>query len=167
MVTFFAILALILAAVALAYGWKLQQELGAATRRLDRYNRALFDANDQIRTLRAEMEQNMAALRVEVMRAGDVLRFAPETTMLEAELIHPQAKELLAAFHVGGCNDCAAAPGDSLAQVCAARGLPVADLLANLNMLLPSESTPAAPASGRTTDAPQLRKIPNITLEIA
>ncbi len=166
MATFLSIVALVAALAALAYGWKLQQELGAATRRLDRYNRALFDANDEIRTLRADMEQGAAALRVAIMRGGSGgsgLRFAPETTVQEAELMHPQAKELLKAFHMGGCDDCAVAPADTLAQICTARNVALDTLLANLNMLVAAEAAPASSQNGG--HGPVLVKIPNMTLE--
>ncbi len=161
MLTFLTLLALTLAAVALAYAWKLQQELGAATRRLDRYNRALFDANDEVRTLRADMERGAAELRVAIMRGGSGLHFAPDTTVQEAELMHPQVTELLAAFHIGGCSDCAVAPADTLAEICAARNVPVDDLLANLNLLV--AAAPVAQSNGAHT--PVLVKIPNVALE--
>ena len=53
-------LALVIGLVAVAYAWKLQQELHTATRRLDRYNRALFDANDELRKVREEMTAALA-----------------------------------------------------------------------------------------------------------
>lgn len=157
MLTFFTILALIVGVAALAYAWKLQQELGTATRRLDRYNRALFDANDELRSLRTAVERTAAELRVAIMRGGNGLHFGPETTVQEAELMHPQVAQVLAGFHMGGCNDCAVAPGDTLAQICADRNLPVDTLLANLNLLV-RVNDPAA-------DPPLRLKIPNVALE--
>ncbi len=163
MLTFLAILALIVALLALAYAWKLQQELGAATRRLDRYNRALFDANDDLRNLRTEMERTTAELRVAIMQASDSLHFTPETTVREAELMHPQVAQVLAGFHMGGCSDCAVAPGDTLAQICAERSVPVDSLLANLNLLVDSTNGPGR--NGKAAGAPVLVKIPNVALE--
>lgn len=159
MPTFLSILALIIALVAVAYAWKLQQELSTATRRLDRYNRAIFDANDELRSLRADMEQSSAALRVEIMRAGGALRVTPETTMQEVELMHPQVGQVLAAFHVGGCSDCSVAPTDTMAQLCVARDLPLETLLANLNQLVEvGNANPGAPLP---------LKIPNMVLEFS
>lgn len=166
MATFISIVALIVALAALAYAWKLQQEIEGHTRRLDRYNRALFDANDELRTLRADMARQAAELKVAIMRGSSGLRFAPETTVQEAELMHPQVRELLAAFHMGGCSDCAVEPADTLAQICAARGVALDALLANLNMLVAAEAaTPAAPSARNGAGAPMLVKIPNMTLE--
>ncbi len=47
--------ALVVALGALGYGWKLSYEVAATRRRLDRYNKALFDANDEIARLRDEL----------------------------------------------------------------------------------------------------------------
>jgi hypothetical protein len=44
--------ALLAALLALAYAWRLHHELDRATARLDRYNKALFDAGEELRQLR-------------------------------------------------------------------------------------------------------------------
>lgn len=164
MLTLFTILALMIALAALAYALKLQQELGTVTRRLDRYNRALFDAKDELRGLRTDMERTAAELRVAIMRGDNGFHFTPETTVQEAELMHPQVAQVLAGFHMGGCDDCAVAPGDTLAQVCAARNLPVETLLANLNLLVEADD-PTTGANGKAGGAPVLVRIPNVVLE--
>ncbi len=45
--------ALLLAVVALVYAWRLHAELDRAAARLDRYNKALFDAGEELRQVRA------------------------------------------------------------------------------------------------------------------
>ncbi len=84
-------IALLVGGVALAYAWKLNHELNGATRRLDRYNRALFDANDEIRHLREEMAATTAQLRVELKQRSGGLAFEPEMTVREVQLLHPQS----------------------------------------------------------------------------
>ncbi len=49
--------ALLAAAVALLYAWRLHTELDRATARLDRYNKALFDAGEELRRLQVRLEQ--------------------------------------------------------------------------------------------------------------
>lgn len=130
-------LALILGIIAVGYAWLLQQELARTTRRLDRYNRALYDANDEIRQLREELADNVAQLRVETMQDGPrTLAFTPQLTVREALLVHPQAEQLLASFHLGGCSSCAVDADETLAQICREHGRDLTELLANLNMLL-------------------------------
>jgi hypothetical protein len=43
---------LLLAGIALLYAWRLHKELDRATARLDRYNKALFDAGEDLRQVR-------------------------------------------------------------------------------------------------------------------
>jgi hypothetical protein len=64
---------------------------------------------------------------------------------------------VLAAFHVGGCDSCAAEPDETLARVCAERGIDAAALLGTLNALVSAggnENGPNAPV-----------KLPNMTLD--
>jgi hypothetical protein len=65
------IIALLAAAVALLYAWLLQREVDRTAARLDRYNKALFQANDEIRQLR----EHVVALSAQVQ--GDQGAKAP------------------------------------------------------------------------------------------
>ena len=152
-------IALLVGAVALVYAWRLQQELDRATRRLDRYNRALFDANDEIRQLREEAVATAAQLRVEwKQRTGDIT-FQPQMTVREAQLLHPQTQQILAGFHLGGCSNCAIEPDDTLAKVCSENGLDLNGLMNNLNSLVTN-------SSGQANGAPRPVKIPNVELSL-
>lgn len=157
MTTALSILALLAALAVAAYAWKLQQETTRLTRRLDRYNKALFDAGEQLRTLREESLQAQAELRVALMERTGGVRFTPETTLREAQLAHPQVQQVLAAFHVGGCESCAAEPDETLARVCAERGIDQGALLGALNALV------SAGGNGNGSRAPV--KLPNVTLD--
>ena len=152
-------LALMIGGIALAYAWKLQQELNTATRRLDRYNRALFDANDEMRQLREELVATGAKLRVELQQRTGTIAFQPEMTVREAQLLHPQAQQILAGFHLGGCSSCAVEPDETLATVAANSGLELDVLLKNLNLLVER-------GYGQRNGAPQPVKIPNVELSL-
>jgi hypothetical protein len=179
MATVLSVVALVVALVAVAYAWKLQQELGQTTRRLDRYNRALFDANDELRRLREELGERTSALRVELMQRTGALRFVPTTTVREAEQMHPQAEQVLAGFHLGGCSSCAVEPDDTLAQVAAEKGVALDALLANLNLLVGAAPDGNGGSDGNSNGhshdqghggngrpgSPTLVKLPNVSLE--
>lgn len=151
-------LALLMAGGALAYAWKLQQELYTATRRLDRYNRALFDANDEIRQVREELSAALAQVRAERrLPHGVVAQFVPQMKVQEAVAVHPQAEQILAAFHLGGCNSCAVDPNDTLADICREHGRDLTQLLQNLNLLVVDGQSPPK-------GQPQLLKVPNVEL---
>jgi hypothetical protein len=157
MATFVSVAALAAAMIALAYAWRLNQELDSARERLDRYNRSLFKAEEAIRTLRTELEGATTRLRIEIMRRAGDAHFLPQTTVREATLLHPQAQQILANYHVGGCSSCAAEPDETLAELCVTRNIREADLLANLNELL--NATDGASQA-------QLVRVPNVRLEL-
>lgn len=152
--------ALAVAAVALGFVWKLNSELAAATRRLDRYNKALFDANDELRRLREGVEEDVAAIRVSLRQQAGAAGFTPEMTVREALLTHPQAEQVLASFHLGGCSYCAVEPGERLADACREHGVDLQMLVGNLNLL-----TQGGQQAGNGNGAPQLVKLPNVALE--
>ena len=155
MTTLLAVLALLAALAAAAYAWRLQQEMTRLTRRLDRYNKALFDLGEQARAFREDTLQAQAQLRVGLLERSGDRRFTPETTLREAQLLHPQVQQVLSTFHVGGCESCAAEPDETLARVCAERGIDSVSLLGTLNALV-SEG-------GGNGSAPV--KLPNVALD--
>ncbi len=156
MVTWVALLA---ALVALGLVWKLNGELATATRRLDRYNRALFEAADEIRQVRESTAAELAGLRGLVRRQAGEAVFTPELTVREALATHPQVEQVLAGFHLGGCSHCAVEPDDTLGNVCVQHGLDATVLLSNLNLLV------SGPTNGHAA-APVLVKLPNVQLEL-
>ena len=151
-------LALVIGLIAVAYAWKLQQELHTATRRLDRYNRALFDANDELRKVREEMTAALAGVQAGMrLPSGAHPLFAPQMKVRDAVTLHPQAEQILAAFHLGGCNSCAVDSNDTLAAVCQENGRDLSQLLQNLNLLV---------ANGQRQSNGQMPaiKVPNVEL---
>jgi len=62
--------------------------------------------------------------------------FSPETRVAEALRIHPHARWVFAAYHIGGCNGCERASDETLEQVARGYDLPLERLLADLNALL-------------------------------
>jgi hypothetical protein len=158
MVTFLGVSALGVALLALLYAWRLQRELARATARLDRYNRALFQANDEIRRMREQLADVAAEVRVASMRSGGPVEFSTSMTVREARRLHPQTEQVLAAFHLGGCSNCAVDPDVTLAEAVRERGIDAVQLLASLNQLLgPGPQANEAP--------PTMVKVPNVQVE--
>lgn len=150
-------LALLMSLAAVGYAWKLQQELQGATRRLDRYNRALYSANDDLRQLREELSETKAQLRVELMLGNHNTAFTPAMTVREAQLLHSQAAQVLAGYHLGGCSSCAVEPDATLAAICQEQGRDLSQLLATLNGLRQAHN-------GQAIDQIQPLKLPNVEL---
>lgn len=136
MIGWIAFSALLIGLGGLAYAWKLQQELSVVTRRLDRYNRALFDANEEVRSLRETLTATASELRVAIKRKASGPLFEPSMSIREIQLLHPQAQQVMAGLHLGGCNSCAVDPDISLAQACTEQGVDLTLILQNLNLLV-------------------------------
>ncbi len=158
--TVFTVIALLLGLAALVYAWMVRQDLDKATGRLDRYNRALYDANDQIRRLEERHAADMAELRAEIARSSGKAAFRPSMTVRESYALHPQAQEILAAYHMGGCSSCAVELDDTVAKVCANAGSDVGQVIKDLNLLLAGQ-----PTNGHTNGIQRV-KLPNLTLDV-
>ena len=98
-----------------------------------------------------------ARARVALRRLEGDAAIAPDMTIREVLLAHPQAEQVLAGFHLGGCDHCAVEPDETLAQACARNGVDLHALVGNLTVLTQAGAKPGAP---------QLVKLPNVALEI-
>ena len=63
-------------------------------------------------------------------------RFDAEMKVGDALALHPSARWVFAAYHLGGCTHCAVSNEETLTQVAEGYGLPLKKLLADLNSLL-------------------------------
>jgi hypothetical protein len=62
-------------------------------------------------------------------------RFSEEMTVGEALLLDARARWVLAAYHIGGCSQCAISVEVTLAQLAQGYGIELGKLLADLNSL--------------------------------
>ena len=64
--------------------------------------------------------------------------FEPQMTVEQALALHPSAKWVFAAYHIGGCSGCAKSEDETLEEVAVGYQLPLDKLLNDLNSLLSS-----------------------------
>lgn len=62
-------------------------------------------------------------------------RFGPETVVADALEMHPKARWVFAAYHLSGCSGCGMAYEETLEQLADGYGIPLAQLLRDLNAL--------------------------------
>lgn len=65
--------------------------------------------------------------------------FESRTIVAEALAMHPKARWVFAAYHLGGCNACNLAHEETLEQVAEGYRIPLDGLLRDLNSLLAGE----------------------------
>ena len=146
-------LSLFIAAGALLYTWWQSRTIDSINRRLDRYNKALFDVGDEMRELSEKLENTTAQLRIEIKKNSGKSIFTPEMSVKEAQMAHPQAQQVMERLHLGGCSSCAE---DSLLKASRDHGVDTQLLLTSLNKL----------ANGEPLKLMDLPKLPNVQLEI-
>ena len=66
------------------------------------------------------------------------MTFVAQMTVGEALALHPAAKWVFAAYHIGGCSHCAMSEEETLEQVATGYQLPLDKLIGDLNSLLAS-----------------------------
>ena len=146
-------LSLLIAAGALLYTWWQSRTIDTINRRLDRYNKALFDVGDEMRELSEKLENTTAQLRIEIKKNSGKSIFTPEMSVKEAQMAHPQAQQVMERLHLGGCSSCAE---DSLLKASRDHGVDTQLLLTSLNKL----------ANGEPLKLMDLPQLPNVQLEI-
>jgi len=70
--------------------------------------------------------------------------------------IHPQAQQVLAGFHLGGCSSCSVDERQSLSEAAAVNGRELEPILAALNTLVAQ--------NGNDAEATEPIKTPNVQL---
>jgi hypothetical protein len=61
--------------------------------------------------------------------------FEANMTVAQALALHPDARWVFAAYHIGGCNGCSQVDEETLSEVATGYKLPLEKLLADLNAL--------------------------------
>ena len=62
-------------------------------------------------------------------------RFDPQMTVEAALAQHPSVRWVFAAYHLGGCTNCAVSTEETLSEVAAGYGISLEKLLGDLNAL--------------------------------
>ena len=66
--------------------------------------------------------------------------FAPDTVVADALDMHPKARWVFAAYHVGGCNSCDRKTDETLQQLADGYRIPLERFLVDLKSLFKAES---------------------------
>ena len=78
--------------------------------------------------------------------------FEANMTVGQALALHPDARWVFAAYHIGGCNGCSRIDEETLLEVATGYGLPLERFLRDLNALPDELSVVGCQLSGPATD---------------
>lgn len=136
----------------------------SANRKNKELRERISQTNSRIYRLRREMletqeqaEQERMTLKFEILKLQGDLKVTPEMKIGEITAMHPQAHQVLAGFHLGGCGSCYVDDKQSLAEAAAVNGRELEPILMTLNTLIAGDSN--------GTFSPEQVKVPNIQLQ--
>ena len=153
-------IALILGAVSLLMAWSANRKNKDLKERIAQVNSRVYHLRREIHETQEVAAQERAALRFEILKLQGDLKVTPEMQIGEITAIHPQAQQVLAGFHLGGCSSCVVDDQQTLAEAAAVNGREVEPILVALNTLV------AEGASGNGMVSPDQLKAPNVELQM-
>ena len=101
----------------------------------------------------------MPAVKYELLKLRGELPVSGEMRMGEILAVHPQAQQVLAGFHLGGCSSCMVDDNQSLAEAAALNGRELEPILLALNVLV------AEGSNGHGQLSTEQLRTPNVQLQ--
>ncbi len=151
-------IAIIIAFMGLFLAWRAGRKNSELQERIAQVNSRVYNLRREMQEAQKKTEQELMSLKFQVLKAQGELKVTPEMKMNEIVAVHPQAQQVLAGFHLGGCSSCSFDPRQSLGEVAAVNGRPLEPILAALNTLVLESSN----SNGHMP--PERLKTPNIVL---
>lgn len=139
--------------------WRTARKNSELQERIAQVNSRVYNLRREMQESQEKAEYEMMQLKFELLKARGELKVTPEMKMSEIVAIHPQAQQVLAGFHLGGCSSCSFDPRQSLNEVTAVNGRPVEPILLALNTLI-------AESNGNGAVSPERLKTPNVQLHL-
>jgi hypothetical protein len=128
--------ALLVGLVALFLAWRCSRTVRDLKERNERLSSQIYDLRLEMHRAATAYEQVFDGLRYELLRQAGDLKVTGDMTVDQVAALHPQAAEVLAGFHIGGCAGCAVDGSTRLEEAVAANGAPLEPVLVALNDLV-------------------------------
>lgn len=152
--------ALALGITGMVMAWSANRKNKDLKERIAQVNSRVYHLRSEIQETQEAAEQERTALRFEILKLQGDLKVTPEMQIGEITAIHPQAEQVLAGFHLGGCSSCVVDVTQSLAEAAAVNGREVEPILMALNTLV------ADGENGNGMVSPEQLKAPNVELQM-
>lgn len=150
--------AILLGIVGIVMAWRAGRQNNELKERLAQANSRVYTLRREIQEKQEKAEQDLMSLKFELLKFQGNLKITPETRIGELGRMHPQALQVLAGFHLGGCASCSVDDRQSLAEAAGVNGRELEPILVALNSLVAEGSNDSVPA--------ERLKLPNIQLHI-
>jgi hypothetical protein len=151
--------ALVLGLIGVLMAWQANRKNKELNERIAQTNSRIYNLRRENQEIQERTEARLTSLKFELLKLKGELVVTPETKIGELSHIHPQALQVLAGFHLGGCASCSVDDRQSLGEAAAVNGREVEPILVALNTLI-AESQNSS--QGRL--APERLRTPNVQL---
>ena len=153
-------IALAVALIGLLMAWSANRKNKELRERISSTNSRIYNLRREILENQEQAEQERMTLKFEILKLQGDLKVTPEMKIGEITAMHPQAQQVLAGFHIGGCGSCYVDDKQSLAEAAAVNGRELEPILMTLNTLIAGDN------KGNGAISPEQIKVPNIQLQI-
>lgn len=102
---------------------------------LQEAHRRLYLAQARLNELEQTVHKEVRALRADIRRQAGESRFDPRMKLADAIAIDPRVREVLAQFHLGGCQACAVDEEATIEQTAMTHGVNIDQLMMMLEAL--------------------------------
>jgi hypothetical protein len=149
--------ALTLGLIAIFMAWRANRKNKDLIERIAQVNSRVYNLRQAIQENQELTHQELLRLKYEHLKAQGELQITGQMKIGEIVAAHPQAQQVLAGFHLGGCTSCMVDDNQSLAEAAALNGRPLEPILVALNGLV------ADSPNGQLS--PEPLKTPNVQLQ--
>ena len=149
-------IALLLSIAGLGMAWLCHRKNGTLREKLSQTNSRIYNLRRENLEIQEKAEKEIMALKFEILKLKGELKVEPQMKIGEIMSIHPQAQQVLAGFHLGGCSSCSVDERQSLSEAAAVNGRELEPILAALNTLVAQ--------NGNDAEATEPIKTPNVQL---
>ena len=153
-------IALGLGLIGILMAWNANRKNKELRERIAQTNSRIYHLRREVQESQEKAEQEQMTLKFEILKLQGDLKVTPETKVGEVMAMHPQAQQVLAGFHLGGCSSCFVDDKQSLGEAAAVNGRELEPILMALNTLV------AEGGNGNGAVSPEQLKAPNIQLHI-
>lgn len=150
--------ALALGMLGILMAWFTSRQSNELKEKIAQANSRVYNLRRELAEAQEKAEQSLTMLKFEILKAQGDLKVTPEMKIGEIMMLHPQAQQVLAGFHIGGCASCYVDDRQSLGEAVAVNGRELEPILAALNTLI-------VESNGNGIVAPERLQTPNVQLQ--
>lgn len=151
--------ALALALLGLLLAWSARRQNKDLKERIAQANSRVYNLRREMHETQEQAEREMMKLKFELLKLQGELQVTGEMKIGEILAVHPQAQQVLAGFHIGGCSSCAIDDKQTLSEAVVLNGRELEPILVALNTLVTER------ANGNGEISPEQLKTPNVQLQ--